>query len=236
MNIIPGTDTIRSATLSSIALAYLIYFANSDLPNNARVTTIIAIAVSACLAVWAIVHGLLLQNADLSDLVGFRYLFMPKLSSTLAGLLFLSTICFWVYSLRGVRYSPFAPILTFAPLYYVLQLSREDERQQFQILVKNWSDSQNIDIPDIAFMWKIVRSMEVSGLIFIILTTAVAEFALPSLWDKVLLQRVEESTSYVVISYVSYYVASLCAAYAALPPQWRQSLFRQVSGLNTITP
>jgi len=229
---VPGSDYFRSFVFMSISLGYIIYFYNSGLPSLSINISAMIIAITALAVFWSSIQCLLFKNSKYEEICSFKHLCMPKLINTVSANIFLLVTCFWVFTFGGIKISPFAPLLTFAPFYFIIQFTNDDEKVIFIKLAEDWKKEKGVE-PNIEIFWKVIRILEILGLSIIIITVSIFEYIVRiygSIFDDITINAAKSYLSYEVIGYTIFNISMLLAVFAVLPINWCKTVSYNILG------
>lgn len=234
VGILPGTDWLRSATLFVLCLGYVCAFANYCNGDGVKMT-IVALIVSALIAYAGQVQAFLLAREPLNEVVSLTVLFRPKLLATIGSIAFLSTLCVWFVLTGGVLRSPFSPIFTISPLYFLLQLSSVGDKQRFEQLAGDWAAAKSVSETNVAQLWRWVRVLQAIGLAISLVTITAGERGVHLRRDEIAtFLDVIASCKFTGIMYVSFYVTVLLASPSAFPSDLRAWAVARIVGTHRL--
>lgn len=232
---LPGSEPTRVVTLSVLCTVYFVPLAFPCERTTAESATLLLLGIAGLLAALGFVQGVVVQACGLDKVISFYRVYIPRLTTALAALIFLAVMSYWLIATGGVLRSPFAPLLTFAPVYSLVQVASEDDRKRFEALAAAWRRSAPHGLTTQADSFQkvlpVIRALELAALLVAVIAITLGEFSLrrvtgggnPS-------EEILNCTTFVTLGYVSFYTTVMLAGLNALPLIWRRAISEWLRG------
>lgn len=183
---LPGTDMLRSIILIVLATGFLIGIRESptNIPSLFRDLSIyISVIVIFCTGVSMVQSVKLPTFNDIENLSTPKLFFYPKITVSIAVLLFFISLCIWVVLLGGVIKSPFGSVLLLSPIFFVLEFIRKEDIKKYHNFMNYCLSRQEsqakkkIEIERFQKYVRLVRILQFLPLLFILITIIFGELS-----------------------------------------------------------
>lgn len=232
---VPGTNIYKS--ISFILLVVLVYIGMSESPNFIpkslrNASTIITILI-CLLILFSISISQILLLKKIEWIKKPVSIFLPKIIISISILLFFLAISCWVFFLGGIVLSPFSDLLAVSPIYFIWQVIRSDEVKDFNKIIFEWEknntgEKQEIDTNKYI---KVIRFLDWSPIIVIILTVTIAEILIRTFNSSLTFINITEMTKsnwYVTVCYIVYFIAVVSTLIAVFPDEFKEKIIKKI--------